>query len=324
MRGIVHLDVQRLDLGRSDAPSNRGRSQIGSDVIVMDGLKKNLRIRRIVALCLIGVIVVAFALRLPVGMPAAFGWEAISLLCPIGALSAMVAGKLLIPQAVVSLAIFVLAVTIFGRAFCSWLCIVPHVSRLRKPKGSDVEDPTFAQEALSDARHNQKTIFDSRHIILVALLLVTALVGFPVFCLVCPVGLSFALIFLIIRLFAFGEATWAILVVAGSLTLELLVFRKWCNWICPISGLMSLIGRANKTFVPTVDPHKCVETSGGNVCSACDKHCPEKLDIATVRTDAWERADCTKCRICADICPSKAIALPFLQKNLQKQIDKES
>lgn len=41
---------------------------------------------------------VAYALYLPVGSFSAFGWENLSLLCPLGALTALLSGKLLIPR----------------------------------------------------------------------------------------------------------------------------------------------------------------------------------------------------------------------------------
>ena len=77
--------------------------------------------------------------------------------------------------------------------------------------------------------------------------------GFPVFCLICPIGLTFATIVLVMRLFAFGDVAWGVILVPALLLAEVVFFRKWCSTFCPISALMSLIGKANRTFVPQVN-----------------------------------------------------------------------
>ncbi len=43
---------------------------------------------------------------------------------------------------------------------------------------------------------------------------------------------------------------------------EVVFFRKWCSTFCPISALMSLVGKANRTFVPAIDNAKCRESAG--------------------------------------------------------------
>ena len=53
--------------------------------------------------------------------------------------------------------------------------------------------------------------------------LLSALVfGFPVFCLLCPIGLSFASVYLVLRLFT-GQFSWALVVVVAVLTVMLFV-----------------------------------------------------------------------------------------------------
>ena len=98
---------------------------------------------------------------------------------------------------------------------------------------------------------------DSRHIILGGTLLSAAIFGFPVFCLVCPVGLSFAMVFLLIALFGGGDVTWSVLIIPALIAAEVIFFRKWCSHLCPLSSFMSLIGRANRTFQPAIDDAKC-------------------------------------------------------------------
>ena len=53
----------------------------------------------------------------------------------------------------------------------------------------------------------------ARHFVLGGALLSTFIFGFPVFCLVCPIGLTFATILLLVNLFAQGDVTWSLIVV---------------------------------------------------------------------------------------------------------------
>ncbi len=151
---------------------------------------------------------------------------------------------------------------------------------------------------------------DSRHYVLGGALLSTAIFGFPVFCLVCPVGLTFATVLVVWRLFAAGDMTIAVILVPALLIIELVFLRKWCTRFCPLSALMNLVGRFSKTFVPVIDDSKCLETSQGVPCSRCAQVC--ECDINIRHIDYGERtlADCSRCRNCADVCPTKAITFP--------------
>ena len=57
---------------------------------------------------------------------------------------------------------------------------------------------------------------DSRHYVLGGALLSTAIFGFPVFCLVCPIGLTFATVLVVWRLFAAGDMTWSVVPAVAS------------------------------------------------------------------------------------------------------------
>ncbi|MBR2789939.1 MAG: 4Fe-4S binding protein, partial [Eggerthellaceae bacterium] len=233
------------------------------------------KLRVIIPLAVLLIAGLGFTLNVDFGTLSAAGWSTISILCPLGALSAMLAAKMMIPRAIVSLVLFVIIVLLVGRAFCAWVCPTPLISRLRglfTKKGSDADLPKEVDTSALTEKEKQylrvacggtcatphKTL-DSRHIVLGGSLLSAAIFGFPVFCLVCPIGLSFALIFFLVRAFGFGDPSWALLIIPIVLILELVVFRKWCHWICPVSALMSLVAKGNKTVLPTVDTDKCLE-----------------------------------------------------------------
>ena len=293
------------------------------------------KLRIIIPLALLGAAGVAYAAHVSAGTLSAFGWESISLICPIGALGTMLASKMLVPRAVISIVMAVAAILLLGRAFCGWLCPVPVWSKLRgifkKGGGSSVTEATSAATTktapLSAAEKRalktscaggcsscaDRKPADSRHIILGGTLLSAAIFGFPVFCLVCPVGLSFAMVFLLIALFGGGDVTWSVLIIPALIAAEVIFFRKWCSHLCPLSSFMSLIGRANRTFQPVIDDEKCLETAHGATCGRCAEVCevainPRHPELGTAFNE------CTRCRACADVCPGHAISFPLIAR----------
>ena len=296
------------------------------------------KLRVIIPLAILLIAGLAFTLNVDFGTLSAAGWSTISVLCPLGALSAMLAAKMMIPRALVSLVFFVIIVLLVGRAFCAWVCPVPVVSKIRQifsKKGSDSDLPKEVDKsALTE--HEKKYLraacggscatvhktLDSRHIVLGGSLLSAAIFGFPVFCLVCPIGLSFALIFFLVRAFGFGDPSWALIIIPVVLILELVVFRKWCHWICPVSALMSLVAKGNKTVLPTVDTDKCLESKGVE-CSACAHVCPEGINLHDPASVKANLNECTRCHACVDVCPTGALSIKFLAGKAKAKAEEE-
>lgn len=267
------------------------------------------------------------------GSLSAIGWGSVSLLCPVGALATMLASKTVVARAVVSVAIAFVAIVVFGRAFCAWVCPAPLVSKLRTAfKKQDAPDSSESTSVVANADEGSEAEkadskhgcggsescsacskcrpSDSRYFILGGTLLSAAIFGFPVFCLICPIGLSFAMVFVLINLFGAGDVTWSVVAIPVLLVVEMVFFRKWCSHICPISALMSLVSKLNKTFRPKVDASSCVESRGGE-CGRCAQVCEVAIDPRHPERGAdW--SECIKCRACVDACPGKAITMPAL------------
>lgn len=148
----------------------------------------------------------------------------------------------------------------------------------------------------------------------------SAVFGFPVFCLICPVGLTFALTVALWRLFEFNETNWAILWFAGFLVLELLVLRRWCSRFCPLGALWTLASRLNRFFRPKSREDLCTRMTHGVPCTICRDVCPEGIDPASVANDPMLLARCTKCGACAAACPTGAVHFPFLADSGRKTV----
>lgn len=325
------------------------------------------KLRFIVPAVIMVLVGVGFATRGGIGTLSAFGWQDVSLLCPLGALGSMFAAKTMIPRALVSLAIAIVLIVLVGKAFCAWVCPVPLVSKLRgafsKRKqasgdnrlegesrdggaaaqagdarsssevkalteeelrsfsgcshgscSSSCVEGASAQDApgCSSCAENRKAL-SSRHYVLGGSLLSAAIFGFPVFCLVCPIGLTFASILLIMRLFTDGDMTWAVVVVPALLLAEVVFFRKWCHAFCPLGAFMSLIAKVNRTLQPIINKDACLESTRDAQCGKCTEACPEGINLRDI-ANGEPISECTRCRSCVEACPSGAISMPLLAK----------
>ena len=314
-------------------------------------MKKNSKtLRTLTALAVIVIVFVGFLTNLGIGTISAPGIWDISILCPLGALGTMLASKMMVPRALVSLVIMVVLIVIFARAFCGWICPVPLVQKLRdlfsKPQAkeakaedadgtkaanvaplTDEEKAALATGCEKDATglagcascaKKRGDAVDARHFVLGGALVSTFIFGFPVFCLVCPIGLTFATILLLVNLFGQGDVTWSLIVVPALLIAEVVLFKKWCHKLCPLSAFMSLIAKLNRTFKPTIDDAKCLETSKGATCGRCGKACNEGIDPRHPELSEAAWSECTKCRSCVDACPANAITMPLIAKKGEK------
>ena len=305
-------------------------------------MKKNSKkLRTLVALAIVAVVTVGFVTNVGIGTMSAPGIWDISILCPLGALGTMLASKMMVPRAVVSLVVMVLLIVVFARAFCGWMCPVPLVQKLRglfakkQPvERGDAADPAAAPltkveiDALgvscskgskdgggcASCASKRGAALDARHFVLGGALASTFIFGFPVFCLVCPIGLTFATVLLVMRLFAFGDATWTVVAFPAIIALEILLLPKWCQRFCPLGALLSLFSGLNRTFRPQVDAEKCLREGRGKACNLCEQACPEGINLHDVAAGETTLNDCSKCRACADVCPERAITFPLLPK----------
>lgn len=286
--------------------------------------------RKIVIGAIFACVAVSLATHVATGTLSAFGYDSIALLCPLGALESLFGAKEFLVHPIILLVVVLVLTALLGKAFCAWACPTPIVQAVfrrkkkektsvspAKPDSDERKAALPSEEALDHCAHDCASCakalkpvggkrdgfrFDSRFGVLAGALLSAAVFGFPVFCIVCPIGLVFATFIAVWHLFQFNEPTWGLIVFPAIVIVELVLCRTWCHSFCPVSALLSLVSRANRTLRPRVNPHQCLRERGVD-CKVCVSVCPELVDPHSLSIP-----ECTKCGKCAEACPEKAIA----------------
>jgi ferredoxin-type protein NapH len=299
------------------------------------------RLRGILALVLIVLICLGLLFPLGTGTFSAFGFSSIAAVCPLGILETMLTGGDLPLHPLLLLGSVVVAVLVFGKFFCAWGCPTPWIQRFFRSRkettsasdearGADVDGTSSAcagchsgcaasRQALPPLGGARDGIrIDGRHLTLLGALLSCVLFGFPVFCLLCPIGLTAATIVGLWHLFQYNDATFGLLLFPAIIILELVVLRRWCARICPLSALTSLIANGNRLFRPQVDEQRCLRAQGVD-CHVCVDVCPEQLDPHSPHLP-----ECSKCHACAEHCPASAIRFPLFSTQKRASQDAPS
>ena len=191
--------------------------------------------------------------------------------------------------------VFLLWVLLGGRTFCSWVCPYHLVAEfaeklhLKLVEKKIIKGVTF--------HRGVRTVF---YVIFALLALLT---GYTVFEVISPTGiLSRALIY--------GPGL-ALVWVAFVLLFEVFVSRRaWCRYVCPIGLTYGLVGSVSPVRVKYNVKNCHHEGDCRKVCMV-----PHVLDT-TIRMRARDvevpiGADCTRCGLCVDICPTDSLNFEF-------------
>jgi MauM/NapG family ferredoxin protein len=100
----------------------------------------------------------------------------------------------------------------------------------------------------------------------------------------------------------FRYALVSVLFFLVIIALNLVVPRFWCRYICPLGGLLSLLGKLSP-FRRTVD-------SGCSKCDLCAISCPMNA-IKHEQDYKSDSTECTFCLECMDACPKQVVSFSF-------------
>ncbi len=98
------------------------------------------------------------------------------------------------------------------------------------------------------------------------------------------------------------------------LGLNFLAPRFWCRYLCPLGGLLGLIGARQTLARVDVNGEKCLS------CHMCNKTCHG--DATPFPPGKWASRECLICFNCKDVCPTSAVSIhPTARKTGDGNVD---
>ncbi|OEH85877.1 hypothetical protein BHU72_03620 [Desulfuribacillus stibiiarsenatis] len=190
---------------------------------------------------------------------------------------------------IVSILLVVCVYALLGRVYCSWVC----------PLGLLLE---IADQWLVKIPIRIKATGDisksMKYTVLSVTLSLALLSSMPVFEIFSPMSIF-------MRMWLYGIGIEILLIIAVIVLNWLFGANSWCNRICPLGALYSLLGKV-RVLSLNIDTNHCTQ------CGACYqvicKVGPEVLRPAIMSGNAYLiSSDCTNCGDCIGNCPSTAL-----------------
>lgn len=241
-------------------------------------------------------------------------------LCPLGFLQVSLAGKSIAWNMLWPVVLVLAAAFIVGKAFCAWICPTTWMKQIFKgkkmPKASAPAAPATGPDAqpaqcnaacgaCGSAQNGKQPGRESGQYgygILIGALAASFIVGFPVFCLICPIGIFFGFIYAVYRLSVLYTPGWELVIFPAIFIIEIFVLRSWCKSICPVGAIFRLLGRISPLRLqPKIKQDRCID------CGACVEACPENIDLLNGTQD--EMQHCNLCLECYEECPKQSIQI---------------
>jgi len=212
------------------------------------------------------------------------------------ALQVMLAYKQVLINLLIGVAtIFLIWWLLGGRTFCSWVCPYHLLGELAEMLHLKLARKKWVKNHSFDRR--------ARTWLWLIFAVLAFVTGYTVYETISPTGiLSRALIY---------GPSLALAWVLALLLLEVFYSRRaWCRYACPIGLTYGLVGSISPLRI-THDVSKCFNDG------ACRQVClvPHVLNCTVrgrarkVKTDLG--ADCTRCGLCIDVCPTEAFTFKF-------------
>jgi len=192
--------------------------------------------------------------------------------------SLLLTGGLFVPL-LVGLLPSVLIALLFGRVFCSWAC---PVNFLQEMTDRALRRPRNRRDVVTLPK---RTIW----IVLGAELAIVLAAGVPFFAIWSPPGLVGREIMMAV---SFGTLAVEGVIVLAILLLNFFTARFFCRYLCPLGGLLALLGGRRRLRV-AFDAARCP------ACGQCDPVCPMGIRPSVGESEAIY---CWNCGECVDVC----------------------
>jgi len=273
---------------------------------------------------------------------------------PFGGLQVLLSGQIggdLLFSMLVAILFFVVLTVLLGNVFCSWGCPVGSVIDSfdmvigKFFVGFDAKREKRARQRIEKERKQEKhknilgcSICPVHNLggkvaggVLVSSLIGSFILKFPVFCVVCPIGIVTRGLFHFKAMMTV-TGSWMVywlemlFVPVGVTLLSLRERRFFCKRICPVGAFLGGVGAFNPFIKPKIKDEKCVmkvcpkdcEDNRLDGCLACrvlddykcEKVCPVDIDLG----NHGSLARCTKCMECYIVCPYDAIEICYSEK----------
>lgn len=231
------------------------------------------------------IIVLGPAIQLAYGSICTISIGSLILTCPLGFIQTSLASRSIILGLLAPVAITLATTILLGRVFCGWIC--PAGEAIQRLGNADILRKASNRRLMSFVQQ-----YPTRIALLGSVLAASVILRYPVFCVVCPIGIICRNV---ISFSQYGSVGLDLLYIPLILALEL-GLGPWCTHICPIGTTLSIFSRKSP-IVPVINKAKCV------TCLICTKVCNMKVSLL----QSPNLENCSKCLECSLRCPTKAI-----------------
>ena len=207
---------------------------------------------------------------------------------PLEGLESILTAKFFYMPSLVGMVVPVVVALLMGRVFCSWMCPIEFLSLLTdKVVGLFFKKFKYRKDLVSLPH---KVLWFA----LVTELLLSMIIGYPMFVWWSPPGLVGREIMFYAFYKIISVEVWIVVVV---LLLNLPTRRLFCRYLCPLGALLALLGKKRQLVVKFF-PERCVH------CGICDVYCPMAVNPSK---GGSQTVYCWNCSECVDVCPRDAL-----------------